>query len=142
MERSTEPVIKSGYMLKKSPVKHKGFQMRWFQLTPFALRYYKMHKAGKSGRVIEKKGELPMHAIRVVRQMVSVRGSRVAEKQAKSSLPHSNLEPDPSMLDKRIAIDFGSAQRQFLLKAPSVYEAASWVQILQLAMEAYDKHVK
>ena len=56
MRMSREPVLKEGYLMKKSPVKHKGFQMRWFQLTPLSFRYYKMHKKGSRERVIEKKG--------------------------------------------------------------------------------------
>ena len=64
---------------------------------------------------MEKKGELPIHSIRVVRQMVSTNSSSAS-----------------ALLDDRIAIDFGSEHRQFLLKAPSVQDATAWVQMLQL----------
>jgi hypothetical protein len=102
---------------KKSPVKHKGFQSRFFVLTPLSFRYF---KAQKKGPPMEKKGELPIHSIRVVRQMVSTNSSSAS-----------------ALLDDRIAIDFGSEHRQFLLKAPSVQDATAWVQMLQLAMQGY-----
>ena len=130
-----EPVIRQGHLLKKSPVRHKSYQRRWFQLTPFWLRYYKMHsKPRKGGKVCEKKGEIPIPCILVVRQMVSVSHDGTAKKSK------SYTYADTTMLDDRFAIDFGAEKRQFLLKAQSVEDAQMWVSLIQLAMKAYKLH--
>jgi hypothetical protein len=137
---SREPVIKQGYLLKKSPHKTKGYQRRWFILTPFWLRYYKMHskprqvKKGEKKVICEKKGEIPIPCIQVVRQMVLVQNDGAAVKGRRAS---RYSFADTTLLDDRFAIDFGASQRQFLLKANTVEEANLWVQFIELAMKAY-----
>jgi hypothetical protein len=134
---SREPVIKQGFLLKKSPHKTKGYQRRWFILTPFWLRYYKMHSKPRQGNICEKKGEIPIPCVQVVRQMVLVQhdGATVKGRRANK---HSFA--DNTLLDERFAIDFGASQRQFLLKANTVEEANLWVQFIELAMKAYSTY--
>lgn len=129
-----EPVIRQGHLLKKSPVRHKSYQRRWFQLTPFWLRYYKMHSKPRKGKICEKKGEIPIPCIQVVRQMVTVSHDGRLKKSK------SYTYADTTMLDDRFAIDFGAEKRQFLLKANSVEDAKMWVNLIQLAMKAYTHH--
>jgi hypothetical protein len=104
-------------------------------LTPFWLRYYKMHskpqKGKRKGEICEKKGEIPIPCIQVVRQMVTVSHDGTLKKNK------SYTYADTTMLDDRFAIDFGAEKRQFLLKATSVEDAKMWVNLIQLAMKAY-----